>query len=89
MTSEIQCYHATARQAPVVGRWSDAYGRKRFMLLSLGCSAAQIVALLLYITRGTSLFWFFPAQARLGNKPCHWVPACLVTHTHTHLHSLS
>lgn len=49
-------------QAPVVGRWSDAYGRKAFMLLSLVCSAAQIVAMLLYIRLGTSLFWVFPAM---------------------------
>lgn len=49
-------------QAPVVGRWSDAFGRKLFMLLSLVCSGAQVVAMLLYIRLGTSLFWVFPAM---------------------------
>ena len=46
----------------MVGRWSDAYGRKVFMLLSLVCSAAQIVAMLLYILLDISLFWVFPAM---------------------------
>ena len=49
-------------QAPVIGRWSDAYGRKPFLVLSFTCGGAQVVALLLYITMGTSLFWYFPAQ---------------------------
>jgi MFS family permease len=52
-------------QAPVVGRWSDAYGRKPFLVLSFACGGAQVVALLLYITWGTSLFWYFPASVRL------------------------
>lgn len=51
-------------QAPVVGRWSDAYGRKPFLILSFACGGAQVIVLLLYITRGTSLLWYFPAQAR-------------------------
>ena len=64
----------------MVGRWSDAYGRKRFMMLSLTCSAAQMIALLLYLTRGTSLFFFFPCQVRPplmvpSEDPLH---ACLV-----------
>ena len=50
-------------QAPVVGHWSDAYGRKPFLILSFACGGAQVFVLLLYITRGTSLLWYFPAQA--------------------------
>ena len=52
----------------MVGRWSDAYGRKPFLLLSFLCGGAQVFALLTYLTLGTSLFWMFPAQASLGYK---------------------
>ena len=53
-------------QAPVVGRWSDWYGRKPFLLLSFLCGGAQVFALLSYLTLGTSLFFMFPAQACIG-----------------------
>lgn len=52
----------------MVGRWSDAYGRKPFLLLSFLCGGAQVFALLTYLTLGTSLFWMFPAQASSGYK---------------------
>ncbi|EIE23230.1 MFS general substrate transporter [Coccomyxa subellipsoidea C-169] len=61
--------------APVVGRWSDAYGRKPFLVLSFACGGAQVVALLLYITWGTSLFWYFPASALVGAFSC--ISICL------------
>lgn len=61
-------------QAPVVGRWSDAYGRKPFLVLSFACGGAQVVALLLSITMGTSLFWYFPAQVW---GPHHFPSRCL------------
>jgi len=54
-------------QAPVVGRWSDGYGRKPFLILSFLCGGAQVFALLGYLTLGTSLFWIFPAQ--VGTAP--------------------
>ena len=53
----------------MVGRWSDAYGRKPFLLLSFLCGGAQVFALLSYLTLGTSLFWMFPAQASSSSSP--------------------
>lgn len=47
----------------MVGRWSDGYGRKPFLILSFLCGGAQVFALLAYLKLGTSLFWMFPAQA--------------------------
>ncbi|KAK9826348.1 hypothetical protein WJX81_000370 [Elliptochloris bilobata] len=76
--------------SPVVGRMSDAHGRKPFLLLSFLCSGAQAVAMLLYLRCGVSLLWFFPAQALYGAfscislalayvadrlQPCHRAPA--------------
>ncbi|CAL8465277.1 g4812 [Coccomyxa elongata] len=61
--------------APVVGRWSDAYGRKPFLILSFACGGAQVIVLLLYITWGTSLLWYFPAQAAVGAFSC--ISLCL------------
>jgi len=56
-------------QSPLVGRLSDARGRKPFLLLSFLCSGAQAVAMLLYLRCGVSLLWFFPAQARAPRPP--------------------
>ena len=67
-----EVYMDASVQAPMVGRWSDAYGRKPFLLLSFLCGGAQVFALLTYLTLGTSLFWMFPAQASSGSNlpPC-------------------
>ena len=49
VSSEERC----AWQAPVVGRWSDGYGRKPFLILSFLCGGAQVFALLAYLKLGT------------------------------------
>lgn len=64
----------------MVGRLSDARGRKPFLLLSFLCSGAQAVAMLLYLRCGVSLLWFFPAQVSwpaLGPHMKSWRAALL------------
>jgi len=40
-----------------VGRWSDAHGRKPFMLLAMVFNALPACVLVLYLYFGTSLLW--------------------------------
>ena len=40
-----------------MGRWSDAHGRKPFMLLAMVFNALPACVLVLYLYFGTSLLW--------------------------------
>ena len=44
-------------QSPVVGGWSDATGRKPFLLAALAVGFAPALVLVLDIQFGVSLFW--------------------------------
>ena len=78
-----------ALQSPMVGRWSDVYGRKPFLLLALICAWAPILVLMLHIRHGLSLYYLFPAQVRpwpsqiasdshyLELQPCWSLQSCL------------
>lgn len=51
-------------QQPVLGFWSDKYGRKPFMLLAIMLASGPTLVLLLHIQYGASLFFYYPAQVR-------------------------
>ncbi|KAK9805503.1 hypothetical protein WJX72_001711 [[Myrmecia] bisecta] len=52
--------------APMIGSWSDVYGRKPFLLLSFAITSLHEIVLLLHLSFGLSLLWYFPAQALIG-----------------------
>ena len=54
----ILCAQApVGAQSPLVGRWSDVYGRKPFMIVALVFSALPAAVLVCYLHLGTSLLW--------------------------------
>ena len=46
---------------PILGRLSDTFGRKPFLLLSFGCHVCPVVMILLYLSFGSSLLYVYPA----------------------------
>ncbi|KAK9805583.1 hypothetical protein WJX72_006405 [[Myrmecia] bisecta] len=52
--------------APMIGSWTDVYGRKPFMILAFAVTSVHDVVLLLHLNLGVSLLWYFPAQALNG-----------------------
>ena len=49
-------------QAPLAGRWSDRYGRKKFIGLFLFTGTLAPLVMALHISSGLSLYFYFPAQ---------------------------
>ena len=56
-----------------VGRWSDAYGRKLFLVVCFSFAALPVLILTLHMQYGLSLYFYFPASVR----PCPRVLAVL------------
>ena len=54
----------TAMQAPLIGRWSDRYGRRPFIAVFLMVASVPPFILAAHINYGLSLYYYFPAQAR-------------------------
>ena len=53
----------TAMQAPLIGRWSDRYGRRPFIAAFLVVASVPPFILAAHINYGLSLYYYFPAQA--------------------------
>lgn len=49
-------------QAPLVGRWSDAYGRKPFLIICFALASLPVLVLVLHMRYNISLLFYFPAQ---------------------------
>ena len=54
----------TAMQAPLIGRWSDRYGRRPFIAVFLVVASVPPFILAAHINYGLSLYYYFPTQAR-------------------------
>lgn len=52
-------------QAPLVGKWSDAYGRQPFLLVTFICSSFPVLVLFFNFNYGLSMYFYFPAQVTL------------------------
>lgn len=50
-------------QAPLVGRWSDAYGRKPFLIICFLLASLPVLVLVLHMCYQLPLYFYFPAQA--------------------------
>jgi len=46
----------------MVGRWSDAYGRQPFLVMTFVCASFPVMVLFLNLHFGISMFFYFPAQ---------------------------
>lgn len=67
-------------QAPHVGKWSDAYGRQPFLLLTFVCASFPVLVLYFNLNYGLSMYFYFPAQVRNLLPPTislvSWVDTC-------------
>ena len=59
-------------QAPMVGRWSDAYGRRPFLILTFVFASLPVMVLFFNLHFKTSMYFYYPAQASL---PSSWTYA--------------
>jgi MFS family permease len=53
-------------QAPMVGTWSDVWGRRPFLLLSMCFGSLPLAVLLCHLKLGTSLLLYYPASVAGG-----------------------
>ena len=58
-------HRSRSLQAPLVGKWSDVYGRKPFLMMTFICASFTITVLFLNLNFGVSMFFYFPAQVKL------------------------
>ena len=56
--------HALLLQAPLVGKFSDAYGRRPFLAATFICASFPVMVLCFHLNFGLSMYFYFPAQAR-------------------------
>ena len=47
-----------------MGRWSDAYGRKPFLIICFLLASLPVLVLVLHMVYQLPLYFYFPAQAR-------------------------
>ncbi|KAL4420298.1 hypothetical protein ABPG77_001388 [Micractinium sp. CCAP 211/92] len=47
---------------PLLGHWSDLHGRKPFILVAQGCACIPLLIVLLHLTSGVSLLWYYVVQ---------------------------
>jgi hypothetical protein len=47
-------------QAPMIGAWSDVFGRRPFMVLAMLLASAPILVVMLHLNLGVSLAWYYP-----------------------------
>lgn len=47
---------------PLLGHWSDLHGRKPFILVSQACACIPLTIVLLHLTSGLSLLWYYVVQ---------------------------
>lgn len=47
---------------PMVGVWSDKYGRRPFLIAGICGAAMPIAVIYLHVQRGVSFYWFYPAS---------------------------
>ncbi|KAK9787487.1 hypothetical protein WJX73_002756 [Symbiochloris irregularis] len=52
--------------APLVGRWSDAYGRKPFLIICFLLASLPVLVLVLHMCYQLPLYFYFPAQVLNG-----------------------
>lgn len=53
-----------ALQSPMIGNWSDKYGRKPFMVMGFATASLPLLVILLNLQFGVSMLFYFPAQVR-------------------------
>lgn len=49
-------------QAPMIGSWSDKYGRKPFLIAAFSTASLPLLVILLHLQFGLSMLFYFPAQ---------------------------
>lgn len=52
--------------APLIGKWSDCYGRQPFLVLTFVCASFPVLVLFFNLNYGLSMYFYFPAQALNG-----------------------
>ncbi|DBA82924.1 hypothetical protein WJX77_008143 [Trebouxia sp. C0004] len=52
--------------APMIGSWSDKYGRKPFLIIAFSTASLPLLVILLHLQFGLSMLFYFPAQALNG-----------------------
>ena len=52
-------------QSPMIGNWSDKYGRKPFMVMGFATASLPLLVILLHLQFGVSMLFYFPAQVRI------------------------
>ena len=58
-------------QAPMIGSWSDKYGRKPFLIIAFSTASLPLLVILLHLQFGVSMLFYFPAQVRSGYDASH------------------
>lgn len=53
--------------APMIGSWSDKYGRKPFLIIAFSTASLPLLVILLHLQFGVSMLFYFPAQALNGS----------------------
>ncbi|KAL3156285.1 hypothetical protein ABBQ32_012557 [Trebouxia sp. C0010 RCD-2024] len=53
--------------APMIGSWSDKYGRKPFLIAAFSTASLPLLVILLHLQFGLSMLFYFPAQALNGS----------------------
>lgn len=51
---------------PLLGHWSDLHGRKPFFLVAQACSCIPLTIVLLHLTSGLPLLWYYVVQIFLS-----------------------
>ena len=57
-------HRALTSDCAQVGRWSDAYGRKPFLVICYSFACLPVLILTLHMQYGLSLYFYFPASVR-------------------------
>ena len=55
---------SSRRQVPLVGRWSDTFGRKPFLLAAALSAAASLSVVWFHIQLGIHLYWYYVVQVQ-------------------------
>ena len=58
-------------QAPMIGSWSDKYGRKPFLIIAFSTASLPLMVILLHLRFGLSMLFYFPAQVQLFDSSCY------------------